>query len=205
MTGSGKNLVNPRHGWMKDAKLEELLGERGKKGRQAVRHDEVDALVQRSMVLAREIARREAEKAAGAASTLYGAGTTNIGDDPIQSTNTQANPVTIYSNSVAGFEDGGFLALFSGYFDNTNTPDAFGNIQLFIDGVEVAEHRVGIRTSGADNLSGMIPFTLAGVFSTQGVTPTLEVKAFASNWDDETTANAGFYIRKSRLVISGAT
>lgn len=193
---------NIRTGNIFNAKVEELLGERGPKDKQAVRYGELQEAVDAALIVADRRSRLEARKAAAAARSIYGISSTPVADVLVNSSRNQANPLTILSDSVAGFEDGGFIATFEGYTDNTHVSNSFSTIIMSINGVEVARTKTGVRSPDAD-MSGMFPFALTGVFNTPNVTPTVTVIAYATEWNDETTTTAGYYIRQGRLVISG--
>ena len=204
---SNIRMSNPRTGLMKEAKLEELLGERGKKDRHAVRHGDVQEVVTRAIYIADKNAYVEAKRAAEAAKSIYGSGTTPIADVLVGGANTQASPLVLLSDMVAGFENGGFVASFSGFFDvthRTNDVDVFGAVVLSINGADVAKQRFGIRCDSPGVIvTSMLPFYLAGTFDTQGITPSIELRAYSTLYNDETTASTGFYIREGRLIISG--
>ena len=201
-------MSNPRTGLMKEAKLEELLGERGKKDRHAVRHGDIQEVVTRAIYIADKNAYAEAQRAAEAARSIYGSGTTPIADVQVLATHTQAAPLVLLSDMIAGFETGGFVATFSGYFDTTHQTsdvDVFGNIILSIDGIDVAKQRIGIRGAGAEIITAMLPFHLTGTFDTPDATPAIEARAYSALYNDETTASDSFFIREARLVISGSS
>lgn len=185
-------------------RTEELLGERGNGDKRAVRANEMDGIIRQTLLLAQRESIRQARKAAAESETIYGLSSTSVADVLVANTRTQANPLTILSDAVAGFEQGGFSAVFEGYFDNLHVSRSFGNIAMFINGVFVARQRMGARFSDpAEGISSMIPFTVSGVFNTPGVAPTIQVRAYAFDADNETTAAAGFYIRAGRLIVSG--
>lgn len=205
---SNIRMSNPRTGLIKEAKLEELLGERGKKDRHAVRHGDVQDVVTRAIYIADKNAYAEAQRAAEAAKSIYGSGTTPIADVQVLATHTQAAPLVLISDMVAGFETGGFVATIAGYFDTTHHAtdlDVFGTVILSIDGVDVAKQRIGIRTEGTGIVTGMLPFYLVGTFDTPDATPAIEARAYSALYNDETTASDSFFIREARLVISGSS
>lgn len=189
---------------VRNVRTEELLGERGPERSRAVRMGELDGIIRQTLVLARREAILEARKAAKEVESLYGVTSFAVADVLVPQSRNQANPLAILSETVAGFEEGGFIATFEGFMDNTHVINSFGNIRLTIGGTEAARMRLGVYTAAVEGAGGMIPFSLTGVFNTLDVAPTIEVTAFASNWDDEATADAGYYIRQGRLVISGA-
>ncbi|WP_305290688.1 hypothetical protein [Paracoccus wurundjeri] len=200
--------MNPRTGLIKEAKLEELLGERGKKDRWAVRHGEVQDVVTSAIYIANKNAYAEAKRAAENAKSIYGSGTTPIADILVEVTHTQSAPLVLLTDSVAGFETGGFVATLSGYIDTTHQTtdvDVFANVILAIDGVDVAKQRIGIRTAASEIVTAMLPFYVVGTFDTPDETPAIEARAYSTLYDDETAASDSFYIREARLVISGSS
>lgn len=196
----GKGISN-----IQTTRSQELLGERGPKARHAVRHGEIPGLLADALEVAKKTAIEEARRAAAEAEGVYGITSLAVSDVLVANTRNQANPLTILSQAVAGFEEGGFIAIFKGYFDNTHVSRSFGDIIMLVNGTQVDRVRIGLKFSDpVDGISSMVPFSLMCVFNTPAATPTVAVRAYAFDADDETTAAAGFYIRSGRLVISGA-
>lgn len=184
---------------------QELLGERGPKERHAVRFSDMPDLLADALKVAKKTAIEEARRAAAEAEGVYGITSLAVSDVLVASTRNQANPLTILSQAVDGFEEGGFIAIFKGYFDNTHVSRSFGDIIMSVNGTQVDRTRIGLKISDpAEGISSMVPFSLMCVFNTPDATPTVAVRAYAFDADDETTATAGFYIRSGRLIISGA-
>ncbi|UFM64244.1 hypothetical protein LOS78_01855 [Paracoccus sp. MA] len=199
-----KRAINqPRE--IQATRTQELLGERGPKENHAVRHGDMPNLLADALKVARLEAIKQARKAAAEASGIYGITSFSVADVLVGNSRTQSNPLTILSETVAGFEDGGFVAAFEGFFDNTHVSRSFGDIVMLVNGTQAAHVRIGAKISDpAEGISSMVPFSLTCVFNTPNVAPTIEVRAYAFDADNETTAAAGFYIRAGRLVISGA-
>lgn len=196
----GKDISN-----IHSSRTQELLGERGPQGKWAVRHEDLPKLMADAMKVAKQISIKEARRAAAEAAGIYGITSMAVSDVLVASSRVQSNPLTILTQSVAGFEEGGFAATFKGYFDNTHVSRSFGDIVMLVNGTQVDLTRIGLKFSDpAEGISSMVPFTLSCVFDTAGATPTIVVRAYAFDADSETTAAAGFYIRSGRLVISGA-
>lgn len=191
---------------IRKTRTEEILGERGPEDRRAVLRGELDEFINRALIIAKKEAIVQARKAAAAARGIYGSTSFAVSDVLIPSARVQANPLTILSETVSGFQDSGFLASFEGYFDNTHASRSFGDVVLIVNGATVARVRMGARISDpAEGIGAMLPFSLSGIFNMIGEpAPAVQVQAYAFDVDSPTTAPAGFYIRSGRLVISGA-
>lgn len=190
---------------VQSARTEELLGERGNGDKRAVRIEELDSIIRKTLVLAKREAAAQARKAAAEAESIYGITSFAVADVLVANTRVQSNPLTILSETVAGFEEGGFVASFEGYFDNTHVSRSFADISMTINGAPSGRVRIGSAISEPSmGIKGMSAFAISGVFNTPNVAPVITVSAYAFNADDETTAAAGFYIRSGRLIISGA-
>ncbi len=184
------------------ARSQELLGERGPKDRHAVRFGDMAGMMGDALKVAKKTAIEEARRAAALS---FGVTTFSVADVLVPNTRTQSNPLTILSESVAGYEEGGIAATFQGYFDNTHVSRSFGSISLWINGTRVARALIGAKISDpAEGISSMLPFSLPAALISAGSATSIEVRAFAFDFDNPSVATAGFYIRQAVLVITGA-
>jgi hypothetical protein len=180
-----------------------LNGELGEKERHAIRHGEFNGLMESAMTVARKVAAADAKKAAAAAKSIYGATTISVADAPVTVAYLQASPRTILSETISGFREGGFSATFDGFIDNTATMNSCANIIMLLNGVQVAKYRIGVWSPTA-NITVRIPFSMSAVFKDDVASPSIVIRAYASDQDDEATAAYGFVLRGGRLSISGA-
>lgn len=115
---------------------------------------------------------------------------------------TYQTPRLVMSQTINGFEGGGFIAQFSAYIDNTMTVDSFGCMYMKINGVEVNRQRFGIRGSDGD-VEFILPVTLMGIASASN-SITIEVYAFNAHWNNETQTSNIFMMRNISLTIAGS-
>lgn len=199
---TSRKLVQTRD--MQAIRAQELLGERGPKEKRAVRFGDMDTMMGDYLKVAKKTATEEARRAAAEVKSTYGVATFTVTDVAITTNDIDGSPRVIMSQTVSGFGAGGFTASFEGYLDNSSGLDGqFATVDLLVNGVRVGRVRAGLRAS-AGTVRAMFPVSLTTAFNTPEAEPSVEIQAFTSNLDGDTTGAMTFTLKQCRLVVSGA-
>jgi hypothetical protein len=123
-------------------------------------------------------------------------------DVEITTARLKANPVLLMSQTITGFEGGGFIASFSAYADNTSHLDSFGTVYMVINGVTRDRQRFGVRSDGG-GVKYIIPISLTGTASA-GSSVNIQIYGYNSHWDSDTAGSNTFSVVNMSLTVSGA-
>lgn len=124
-------------------------------------------------------------------------------DVTITASDDKAAPVLLMSETISGFEGGGFIASFSAFADNTMSLDSFGTLYMRINGVTRDRQRFGVRSSGGGDVKYTIPVNLTGT-ANSGSDVVIEVWGYNSHWDSDDYGSNTFAVVNMSLTVSGA-